>query len=76
MVVFTTAYDEYALKAFDYNCVDYLLKPVSFDALQRALTKCETFQPRADKSIIKETSAAILNHNVKYRSRVFLEVGR
>ena len=75
MVVFTTAYDEYALKAFDYNCVDYLLKPVSFDALQRALTKCETFQPRADKSIIKETSAAILNHNVKYRSRVFLEVG-
>ena len=42
MVVFTTAYDEYALKAFDYNCVDYLLKPVSEEALQRALTKCHS----------------------------------
>jgi len=76
MVVFTTAYDEYALKAFDYNCVDYLLKPVSEVALQRALTKCETLHPRADNSIIKETSTAILNHDVKYRSRILLEIGR
>ena len=76
LVVFTTAYDEYALKAFDYNCVDYLLKPVSEEALQRALTKCETFQPRADKTIIKATSEAILNQEIKYRSRIFLEVGR
>ena len=40
-IVFTTAYDEYALKAFDYNCVDYLLKPVSEESLERALTRCE-----------------------------------
>ena len=76
MVVFTTAYDEYALKAFDYNCVDYLLKPVSEEALQRALTKCESFRPRMDKETIRSTSESIINKDIKYRSKVFLEIGR
>ncbi|MBR6416630.1 MAG: response regulator transcription factor [Bacteroidales bacterium] len=76
MVVFTTAYDEYALKAFDYNCVDYLLKPITEKALRRALTKCEAFRPKANKRIIKAASEAILNQNIKYRSRIFIEVGR
>lgn len=76
MVVFTTAYDEYALKAFDYNCVDYLLKPVSEEALQRALTKSETFNPDIDNAAIKETSEAIINHDIKYRSRILLDIGR
>ena len=40
-LLFTTAYDEYALKAFDYNCIDYLLKPYREEALTRALEKCE-----------------------------------
>ncbi|MBR5603750.1 MAG: response regulator transcription factor [Bacteroidales bacterium] len=38
-VVFTTAYDEYALKAFEVNSIDYLLKPINKDDLQRALNK-------------------------------------
>jgi two-component system LytT family response regulator len=38
-VVFTTAYDAYALKAFEANAVDYLLKPVETDRLIRALDK-------------------------------------
>lgn len=38
-VIFTTAYDEYALKAFDVNAVDYLLKPVNPQRLQKALDK-------------------------------------
>ena len=29
MVVFVTGFDQYALRAFDYNCTDYLLKPVT-----------------------------------------------
>ncbi|NTS40521.1 response regulator transcription factor [Flavisolibacter sp. BT320] len=38
-VIFTTSYDEYALKAFKVNSVDYLLKPVQTDELQAALAK-------------------------------------
>ena len=38
-VIFTTAYDEYALKAFEVNSIDYLLKPINRDDLQRALNK-------------------------------------
>lgn len=44
MVIFTTAHDQYALKAFGVNSVDYLLKPVDPDSLDRALTKVETLR--------------------------------
>lgn len=38
-IVFTTAYDEYALQAFQVNSIDYLLKPIKEEDLQRAITK-------------------------------------
>lgn len=40
-VIFTTAYDEYAIKAFKYNSLDYLLKPVDKDELEMAINKYE-----------------------------------
>ena len=43
-VVFTTAYDRYALNAFDVNSVDYLLKPIEPERLARALDKVERFR--------------------------------
>lgn len=76
MVVFTTAYDEYALKAFEYNCIDYLLKPVSEESLRRALSKCESFKPKVDKETIKSTSEAVINKDIKYRRKILLEIGR
>jgi len=38
-VIFTTAYDEYALKAFEVNSIDYLLKPINIQHLERAIEK-------------------------------------
>lgn len=38
-IIFTTAYDEYALKAFKVNSIDYLLKPINIQSLQKALEK-------------------------------------
>lgn len=44
VVVFTTAYDQYALKAFEVNSIDYLLKPVEPAQLERALNKLDQFR--------------------------------
>lgn len=43
-VIFTTAYDEYAIRAFQLNSIDYLLKPVRQEMLENALRKFETLQ--------------------------------
>jgi DNA-binding LytR/AlgR family response regulator len=45
-IVFTTAYDEYAIRAFKVNGVDYLLKPVDEDELTRAIDKCKAIIER------------------------------
>lgn len=44
-VIFTTAYDAYAIQAFQVNSVDYLLKPLQAAAVERALQKYETLHP-------------------------------
>ena len=41
-VIMTTAYDHYALKAFEAGSVDYLLKPIEADQLKRAVARCRT----------------------------------
>jgi two-component system LytT family response regulator len=46
-VIFTTAYDEYALRAFDVNSIDYLLKPIEQEQLERAVHKLERVRPIA-----------------------------
>jgi two-component system LytT family response regulator len=40
-VIFTTAYSEYAIKAFKFSAIDYLLKPIDIEELKRALSKVE-----------------------------------
>lgn len=56
-VIFTTAYDEYALKAFEVNALDYLLKPVSIERLQKALEKVRTQIRQPDAEPPKDMGA-------------------
>ena len=50
-IIFTTAYDEYVLKAFKLNSIDYLLKPVDEEELKFALEKFEKQFQSSQKSI-------------------------
>jgi two-component system LytT family response regulator len=45
-LVFVTAYDEYAVQAFHYNALDYLLKPIDPDRLQEVVARCQKEQPK------------------------------
>ena len=61
-VIFTTAYDEYALAAFAVNSIDYLLKPIDAERLERALDKLTRLsgQPRADvRALARELAAQL-----------------
>jgi len=64
-VVFTTAYDRYALDAFGVNSIDYLLKPIEPERLDRALDKVERFagQPQPDVRTLARELAAQLAPN-------------
>lgn len=48
-IIFTTAFDEYALQAFKLNSIDYLLKPIDEDELRAAVGKYQSFRPQAQQ---------------------------
>lgn len=58
-VIFTTAYDQYAIKAFQANGIDYLLKPIDGDAVRQALDKVDRLKRRfgIDPGVLRELSA-------------------
>jgi two-component system LytT family response regulator len=49
LVIFTTAYDEYAIQSFEYNTLDYLLKPINPDRLKKAVEKARLAHPIQEK---------------------------
>jgi len=72
-VIFTTAYDEYALKAFEVNALDYLLKPVEPKRLADAIQK---LQLQEDKEITGGSCSSILNRSLLAEdAQVFVKDG-
>ena len=77
-VVFTTAYDEYALKAFKVNSVDYILKPVDKAELQAALDKLKNLSGTSvsrQKDILANIGQAVEMLLKKYKTRFVVKVG-
>ncbi len=79
LVVFTTAYSQYALQAFEVHSVDYLLKPVDIQHLERALTKLERVlgghEPRPQLDKVLEQLAATLAKPSRSLSRLPSKLG-
>lgn len=73
-VIFTTAYDEYTLKAFKVNSVDYLLKPIDEESLKTALTKFKKLY--ADKDPFKRDFKQLMyEFRNQYKSRFLIKIG-
>ncbi|MBS1602067.1 MAG: response regulator [Bacteroidetes bacterium] len=71
-VIFTTAYDEYALKAFEVNALDYLLKPVEPKRLADALQK---LQVEEDKDPISDHAISVNRSILNEHDQVFVKDG-
>jgi two-component system, LytTR family, response regulator AlgR len=75
-IVFTTAYDTYAIKAFDVNAIDYLLKPIRFERLLAAIDKVRALQPispATQMDAIKSIQQNARSHlSIHERGRVIL----
>lgn len=72
-VIFTTAYDEYALKAFKVNSIDYLLKPIDAHELKTAIEKYRSIHEQAYPMANMDTVLRQLTK--KYKSRFVVKVG-
>ncbi len=75
-VVITTAYDDYAIRAFRVNSVDYLLKPIVPEDLQAAVERCrralETENPAPDAELLRSILAQV---GREYKKRFVVRVG-
>jgi DNA-binding LytR/AlgR family response regulator len=78
-VIFTTAYDQYAIKAFQVHSVDYLLKPVQYERLAHSLDKFkalqEKFQPSVPQVRLDELAKLIHVDRNTYKSRFLVKAG-
>lgn len=78
-VIFTTAYDEYALQAFKLNSIDYLLKPIDDEELEIAVKKYHSFRPKKQKIALdfEDIKRLLVNPlEREYKSRFTVRVGQ
>ncbi len=77
-VIFTTAYDQYAIKAFKVNSLDYLLKPIKYDELCAAIDKLKSL--RTPQTVLTNTAISnlhdtLLNLTRNYKNRFLIKAG-
>ncbi|HEU4556843.1 MAG TPA: response regulator [Longimicrobium sp.] len=81
LLVFQTAYDEYALRAFEHAALDYLVKPVTLDSLRRAITRArerleEAPAPAAPSAEVLAGVRASLRGEAPRRRRLLVREGK
>ena len=77
IVIFTTAYDEYALKAFETNSIDYLLKPIEDDRLAKAIDKLNNMTSSSDDPFEKKINNLLiqLQNQQETLTRIHIKIG-
>ena len=75
-VIFTTAYDEYAIRAFKVHSIDYLLKPVSIEALKTSISKFKNLL-QSNSGFVNKELIPVLKTDIKtgFKSRFVIKVG-
>jgi len=74
-VIFTTAFDEYAIQAFKLNSIDYLLKPIGISELQVAVDKFKKWNLINQKSLLEQLGRLYHGFNKQYKTRFMVKMG-
>lgn len=74
-VIFTTAYDEYAIKAFKFNSIDYLLKPIGLSELKGAIEKFNKAKVSKEAVSLKDMSRVYEFIQKQHKSRFLVKIG-
>ena len=74
-IIFTTAYDEYAIRAFKLNSVDYLLNPVGLTDLKNALAKFKKYSRNDYAVMLDNIVQSYQTMNKQYKSRFMIKMG-
>ncbi len=74
-IIFTTAYDEYAIRAFKVNSVDYLLKPIEKEELEAAFEKLKAQRVTTSQEQIAKALDALLSQKSDWKTRFLLKAG-
>ena len=75
-IIMTTAYDHYAVRAFEEGSVDYLLKPIEAEDLRRAITRAIARTRATDKdSLLVALAKAGIGIDIPYKKRILVPVG-
>lgn len=77
-IIFTTAYDEYALKAFKLNSIDYLLKPIDEEELEAAVKKYQQLQKSENMINMDQLKSILVSQTSgkNYKTRYTAQVGQ